>query len=144
MTNSASSETLQQSSSQPVGTSKRALDRTGSGRSRRLDQAGAAGFPCAEMPTEYGGGGGDYRHETVIMEEQLRAGVNGPGSQVHSQIAPYFRHYGTEEQKQRWLPKMASGAMVGAIAMTEPNTGSDHKTFVLLRFVTAMSTLSTG
>ncbi|HAH80010.1 MAG TPA: acyl-CoA dehydrogenase, partial [Gammaproteobacteria bacterium] len=68
----------------------------------------------------------DYRHETVIMEEQLRAGVNGLGSQVHSQIvAPYFLHYGTEEQKQRWLPKMASGEMVGAIAMTEPNTGSD-------------------
>ena len=89
-------------------------------------KAGAAGSLCAEMPTEYGGGGGDYRHETVIMEEQLRAGVNGLGSQVHSQIvAPYFLHYGTEEQKQRWLPKMASGAMVGAIAMTEPNTGSD-------------------
>ena len=89
-------------------------------------KAGAAGFLCAEIPTEYGGGGGDYRHETVIMEEQLRAGVNGLGSQVHSQIvAPYFLHYGTEEQKQRWLPKMASGAMVGAIAMTEPNTGSD-------------------
>jgi acyl-CoA dehydrogenase len=89
-------------------------------------KAGAAGFLCAEIPTEYGGGGGDYRHETVIMEEQLRAGVNGLGSQVHSQIvAPYFLHYGTEEQKQRWLPKMASGEMVGAIAMTEPNTGSD-------------------
>ena len=60
------------------------------------------------------------------MEEQLRAGVNGLGTQVHSQIvAPYFLHYGSEEQKQRWLPKMASGEMVGAIAMTEPNTGSD-------------------
>jgi len=60
------------------------------------------------------------------MEEQLSAGLNGLGSQVHSQIvAPYFLHYGTEEQKQRWLPKMASGEMVGAIAMTEPNTGSD-------------------
>lgn len=89
-------------------------------------KAGAAGFLCAEIPTKYGGGGGDYRHETVIMEEQLRAGVTGLGSQVHSQIvAPYFLHYGTEEQKQRWLPKMASGEMVGAIAMTEPNTGSD-------------------
>ena len=89
-------------------------------------KAGAAGFLCAEMPVQYGGGGGDYRHETVIMEEQLRAGVNGLGSQVHSQIvAPYILHYGTEEQKQRWLPKMASGEMIGAIAMTEPNTGSD-------------------
>lgn len=90
------------------------------------NKMGAAGFLCAEIPTQYGGGGGDYRHETVIMEEQLSAGLNGLGSQVHSQIvAPYFLHYGTEEQKQRWLPKMASGEMVGAIAMTEPNTGSD-------------------
>ncbi|HBQ02463.1 MAG TPA: acyl-CoA dehydrogenase, partial [Halieaceae bacterium] len=90
------------------------------------NKTGAAGFLCAEIPTEYGGSGGDYRHETVIMEEQLRAGVNGLGTQVHSQIvAPYFLHYGSEEQKQRWLPKMASGEMVGAIAMTEPNTGSD-------------------
>ena len=54
-------------------------------------KTGAAGFLCAEMPLQYGGGGGDYRHETVIMEEQLRCGVNGLGSQVHSQIvAPYF------------------------------------------------------
>ena len=90
------------------------------------NKTGTAGFLCAEIPTEYGGSGGDYRHETVIMEEQLRAGVNGLGTQVHSQIvAPYFLHYGSEEQKQRWLPKMASGEMVGAIAMTEPNTGSD-------------------
>ena len=90
------------------------------------NKTGAAGFLCAEIPTEYGGSGGDYRHETVIMEEQLRAGVNGLGTQVHSQIvAPYFLHYGSEEQKQRWLPKRASGEMVGAIAMTEPNTGSD-------------------
>ncbi len=89
-------------------------------------KAGEAGLLCAEMPTEYGGAGGDYRHETVIMEEMHRAGVGGFGNQVHSAIvAPYFLHYGTEEQKQRWLPKMASGEMVGAIAMTEPNTGSD-------------------
>ena len=89
-------------------------------------KTGAAGFLLAEMPLEYGGSGGDYRHETVIMEEQLRAGASGLGSQVHSQIvAPYFLHYGTEEQKQKWLPKMATGECVGAIAMTEPNTGSD-------------------
>jgi acyl-CoA dehydrogenase len=89
-------------------------------------KAGSAGFLCAEVPLEYGGGGGDYRHETVIMEEQLRAGVSGFGNQVHSSIvAPYIVNYGSEEQKQRWLPKMASGEMVGAIAMTEPNTGSD-------------------
>ena len=89
-------------------------------------KTGAAGFLLAEMPVAYGGGGGDYRHETVIMEEQLRAGASGLGNQVHSQIvAPYFLNYGTEEQKQKWLPKMATGECVGAIAMTEPNTGSD-------------------
>ena len=88
--------------------------------------AGAAGLLCAEMPLAYGGGGGDYRHDTVIMEEMLRLGIQGWGNQVHSSIvAPYFKHYGSEEQKQRWLPQMASGDMVGAIAMTEPNTGSD-------------------
>ncbi len=89
-------------------------------------QAGEAGLLCAEIPTEYGGGGGDYRHDTVIQEEALRTGVVGFGNQVHSTIvAPYVLNYGTEEQKQRWLPKMASGEAVGAIAMTEPNTGSD-------------------
>jgi len=89
-------------------------------------QAGAAGLLCAEMPAEYGGGGGDYRHETVIMEAQLATGITGFGNQVHSAIvAPYILNYGSEEQKQRWLPKMASGELVGAIAMTEPNTGSD-------------------
>jgi acyl-CoA dehydrogenase len=89
-------------------------------------KAGAAGLLCAAMPTEYGGAGGDYRHETVIMEEMHRAGVGGFGNQVHSTIvAPYILHYGTEEQRSRWLPKMASGELVGAIAMTEPNTGSD-------------------
>ncbi|MCZ6617914.1 MAG: acyl-CoA dehydrogenase family protein [Gammaproteobacteria bacterium] len=89
-------------------------------------KAGDAGLLCAEIPTEYGGCGGDYRHETVIMEEMTRAGVTGFGNQVHSTIvAPYLFHYGNEEQKHRWLPKMASGEMVGAIAMSEPNTGSD-------------------
>tara|TARA_Y100001933_G_scaffold237203_1_gene259822 strand:- start:4907 stop:6064 length:1158 start_codon:yes stop_codon:yes gene_type:complete len=90
------------------------------------NKAGEAGLLCAEIPEEYGGGGGDYRHETVIMEEQHRAGVGGFGNQVHSTIvAPYILHYGSEEQRRRWLPKMATGEMVGAIAMTEPNTGSD-------------------
>lgn len=89
-------------------------------------KAGSAGLLCAEIPAEYGGGGGSYLHDTVIMEEMHRAGVTGWGNQVHSSIvAPYFLHYGNEAQKQRWLPKMATGEMVGAIAMTEPNTGSD-------------------
>ena len=90
------------------------------------NQAGAAGLLCAAIPAEYGGAGGDYRHETVIMEEMHRAGVGGFGNQVHSTIvAPYVLHYGSEEQRKRWLPRMASGELVGAIAMTEPNTGSD-------------------
>lgn len=89
-------------------------------------KAGKAGLLCAEVPAEYGGGGGNYLHETVVAEEQLRAGIGGFGNQVHSQIvAPYILRYGSEAQKQRWLPKMASGELVGAIAMTEPNTGSD-------------------
>jgi len=89
-------------------------------------KAGQAGLLCPEIPTQYGGAGASYLHETVVAEEQLRAGIAGWGNQVHSQIvAPYIWHYGDEAQKQRWLPKMASGEMVGAIAMTEPNTGSD-------------------
>lgn len=89
-------------------------------------KTGAAGFLLAAVPAAYGGGGGDYRHETVIMEEQLRCGASGLGTQVHSQIvAPYFLRYGSEGQRQRWLPGMAAGSKVGAIAMTEPNTGSD-------------------
>jgi len=90
------------------------------------NKAGAAGFLCAAIPTDYGGGGGDFRHETVIMEEMHRAGVGGFGNQVHSTIvAPYLLRYGTEEQRRRWLPGMATGELVGAIAMTEPDTGSD-------------------
>ncbi|MBX3706345.1 MAG: acyl-CoA dehydrogenase family protein [Pseudomonadales bacterium] len=89
-------------------------------------KAGAAGFLCAGIPAEYGGAGGDYRHETVVMEEMHRAGIGGFGYQVHSTIvAPYIYHYGTEAQRRRWLPGLATGELVGAIAMTEPNTGSD-------------------
>jgi acyl-CoA dehydrogenase len=89
-------------------------------------KAGEAGLLLAGIPEEYGGGGGDFRHETVIMEEHLKLGITGFGNQVHSAIvAPYVFHYGSEEQKKHWLPRMASGEAVGAIAMTEPNTGSD-------------------
>jgi len=89
-------------------------------------KAGEAGILCASVPVEYGGGGGDFRHEMVIEEEMARAGVTGIGNSVHSGIvAHYVLNYGSEEQKQRWLPKMASGELVGAIAMTEPGTGSD-------------------
>lgn len=91
------------------------------------NKAGAMGVLCASVPEEYGGMGGDFRHEAVILMEQFKAlGVSGFGNYVHSQVcAGYILDYGTEAQKKRWLPKMASGEMVAAIAMTEPGTGSD-------------------
>ena len=90
------------------------------------NKAGQMGLLNTMIPEEYGGGGGDYRHEMIIMEELERAEVDGFGLSLHNAIvAPYLLHYGTEEQKQKWLPKMASGEYVGAIAMTEPSTGSD-------------------
>lgn len=89
-------------------------------------KAGEAGILCASIPEEEGGGGGTFAHEMVITEEQGRAGVGGFGNSVHSGIVAHYVHaYGTEEQKKRWLPAMASGEMVGGIAMTEPGTGSD-------------------
>lgn len=90
-------------------------------------KAGEIGILCASVPEEYGGMGGDFRHEAVIATEQFRAaGFSGFGNNVHSQIcAGYILDYGSEEQKLRWLPKMATGEMVCAIAMTEPGTGSD-------------------
>lgn len=88
--------------------------------------AGAAGLLCIGLPEEYGGGGGTFAHEAVVMEEQSAAGDDAFGYSVHSTIvAPYIFKYGTEEQKRRWLPKLASGELVGAIAMTEPGAGSD-------------------
>lgn len=90
------------------------------------DKAGEAGLLCASMPEAYGGAGGTFAHEQIIIEQQVRAGVEGFGISLHNGIiAPYILHYGTEDQKQRWLPRLASGALVGAIAMSEPGTGSD-------------------
>jgi acyl-CoA dehydrogenase len=89
-------------------------------------KAGAAGLLCASMPEQYGGAGGTFAHEAVINREIALAGLDGFGAPLHSGIvAPYILHYGSEEQKQRWLPKLATGELVGAIAMTEPGTGSD-------------------
>ena len=89
-------------------------------------KAGAAGLLCASMPEEYGGAGGHFGHEAVINREYSLAGFDTFGAPLHSGIvAPYILHYGTPEQKKRWLPRLATGELVGAIAMTEPGTGSD-------------------
>jgi acyl-CoA dehydrogenase len=89
-------------------------------------KAGAAGLLCASMPEEYGGAGGTFAHEAVIDREYSLAGFDTFGASLHSGIvAPYILRYGTEEQKRRWLPKLATGELVGAIAMSEPGTGSD-------------------
>jgi acyl-CoA dehydrogenase len=89
-------------------------------------KAGEAGLLCATMPEQYGGAGGTFAHEAVINREIALAGLDCFGAPLHSGIvAPYILHYGSEEQKQRWLPRLATGELVGAIAMTEPGTGSD-------------------
>jgi acyl-CoA dehydrogenase len=89
-------------------------------------KAGAAGLLCASMPEDYGGAGGSFAHEAVIDRQFSLAGFDAFGAPLHSGIvAPYILRYGTEEQKKRWLPKLASGELVGAIAMSEPGTGSD-------------------
>jgi acyl-CoA dehydrogenase len=90
-------------------------------------QVGEAGFLLMDVPARYGGGGGDFRHEAVLYEELNRRGISGFGQGVHSIAAHYVLNYGSEEQKQRWLPRMARGELIGAIAMTEPGAGSDLK-----------------
>ncbi len=89
-------------------------------------KAGAEGFLCCLVPEKYGGGGGDFGHSTVIIEELARANATAVGFTTHSEIcAPYILAYANEEQKQRWLPRMASGEAICAVAMTEPSIGSD-------------------
>ncbi|MBN9525173.1 MAG: acyl-CoA dehydrogenase family protein [Alphaproteobacteria bacterium] len=89
-------------------------------------KAGENGFLCTSMPEEYGGAATDKLYAAILMEEQSRMGLSGPGFSLHSEIvAPYILHYGTEEQKKTWLPQMATGERIGAIAMTEPGAGSD-------------------
>ena len=88
-------------------------------------RAGELGILCSDIPEQYGGGGGDFRHEAVLYEAMSRRGLTGMSPSVHSIVAHYLLNHGTEEQKQRFLPRMARGELVGAIAMTEPGTGSD-------------------
>lgn len=89
-------------------------------------KAGQAGLLCVSGPEEYGCGGGTFAHEAVIMYAMGEMGIDGFGLPLHNAIvAPYLWHYGSDEQKKRWLPRMASGELVGAIAMTEPGAGSD-------------------
>ena len=89
-------------------------------------KAGGAGLLCTSVPEEYGGMGGDFLHSTIMVEEMARAGATGPTFYLHSEIvAPYLVAYGTEEQKQRWLPRMATGEVITALGMSEPSGGSD-------------------
>jgi long-chain-acyl-CoA dehydrogenase len=89
-------------------------------------KAGAAGLLCPAIPEEYGGAGGSFAHEAVINRELSLAGFDAFGAPLHSGIvAPYILHYGTDEQRRRWLPGLARGDLVGAIAMSEPGAGSD-------------------
>ena len=89
-------------------------------------KAGENGFLCMTMPEEYGGAGADKLYSVAQMEEISRAGVSGIGFGLHSEIvAPYILHYGTEAQKKKYLPLLATGEIVGAIAMSEPAAGSD-------------------
>jgi acyl-CoA dehydrogenase len=88
--------------------------------------AGALGLLGLSVPEEFGGGGGDFTHEAVLLEQQTYAGDASLGLSVHSGIITgYLAAYGTDEQKRRYLPGLCDGSIVGAIAMTEPSGGSD-------------------
>lgn len=91
-------------------------------------KAGAAGMLCCTIPEEYGGLGLDYLFDVVVFEEIARCGYTGPGFMIHCDlVATYVKSFGSEEQKKQWLPRMVSGAAIGALGMTEPHAGSDLK-----------------
>jgi acyl-CoA dehydrogenase len=91
------------------------------------DKAGEMGILAADIPDEYGGSGGSFAHMAVVFEELGYAGDMSFGIHVHAIVAHYILNQGTEAQKQKYLPLLASGAMIGAIAMSEPGAGSDLK-----------------
>jgi alkylation response protein AidB-like acyl-CoA dehydrogenase len=91
-------------------------------------KAGAAGLLCPDVPEELGGYGADWLYNVIVIEELARAGMSGPGFMVHSEmVAPDIRAWGSAELQRQWLPKMVTGELIGAIAMTEPGAGSDLK-----------------
>jgi acyl-CoA dehydrogenase len=87
-------------------------------------KAGDAGLLLSDVPAEYGGGDGSFAHEAIVLEELARAGVDF-ASFVQNSVAQYVLAYGREEQKREWLPRMARGELVGALAISEPTAGSD-------------------
>lgn len=90
------------------------------------ERAGALGLLCIDMPERYGGSGLDFSYNALFIEEMAKEGINGPGFSLHSDIvAPYILKYGTEAQKKKYLPLMATGKMITSLGMTEPNCGSD-------------------
>lgn len=92
-------------------------------------KAGEIGMLCPSIPEEYGGFGGDWLYNVVVIEELWRHGISGPGFMVHSDLcAPYILAWGSEEVKKRYLPGMVTGEIIGALGMTEPGAGSDVKT----------------
>jgi acyl-CoA dehydrogenase len=89
-------------------------------------KAGETGLLGPSVPEEFGGVGGSFAHDAVIAREATRNGIDGFGAPLHNSIViPYVLHYGSDEQKHAWLPKLVSGEYIGAIAMTEPSGGSD-------------------
>src|SRR5690606_26443477 len=89
-------------------------------------KAGEIGLLCMGMPAEYGGGALDFRASVILIEELMRVGASGPGFALHADIvATYQLHHASKDLRRAWLPRMARGEGIGAIAMTEPGTGSD-------------------
>lgn len=90
-------------------------------------KAGALGLLCSDIPEDWGGAGGDFRHEAVFYEEMARRSLTGMNNSVHNIVAHYILNHGTDQQRRKYLPGLISGECVGAIAMTEPGAGSDLK-----------------